>query len=117
MGAGHKHYDRARLRERFGAPSIEDAEEWVYVGKFGDTSGMTAGIPLAITATLDDPVWKTIVVTFSQGGLVEKVTIGSVSSAIADRQRRGIILGTYYDREGRMRAATQPMDNPGKEAR
>jgi hypothetical protein len=107
------HYGRARLRAEVGPPTIDDGDEWVYVGKYEDTTGVTAGMLMAITASLDDPVWKTVVVTFGPSGGVERINVGSTKSAIADGQRRGILFGVYYDRGGRVRASTQPTTTTG----
>jgi hypothetical protein len=106
-------YDRARLLKEVGPPNIDDGEEWVYVGKFQDTTGIEAGMLMAITASLDDPTWKTAVVTFSRSGVVEAVNVSSTPSAIAERQKRGILLGQYYNRDSRLRATTGATTAPG----
>jgi outer membrane protein assembly factor BamE (lipoprotein component of BamABCDE complex) len=105
-------YDRARLLKEMGPPTIDDGEEWVYVGKFEDTSAVNADMLMAITASLDDPTWKTIVVTFSPSGIVEQIGVTSSPSAVAERRKQGIFLGAYYNRGGRVRAATTPTTGP-----
>src|SRR6185437_11342928 len=57
-------YDRERLRREVGPPTVDDGEEWVYLGKYEDTSGIGLDDLLAITASLYNPTWKTVVVTF-----------------------------------------------------
>jgi hypothetical protein len=106
------HYDRARLRQEVGPPTIDDGEEWVYVGKYEDMSGAAADMLMAITASLDNPAWKTVVVTFDRSGIAERIRVGSTESAIAERQKRGILFGVYCDRSGRVRAATAPTTQP-----
>jgi hypothetical protein len=107
------HYDRARLRKEVGPPTIDDGEEWVYVGKYEDTGGLDAGMLMAVTASLDDPTWKTVVVTFDPKGIVERIRVGTTESAIAEQQKRGILFGVYYDRAGRIRSATRPTTRRG----
>ena len=107
-----EHYDRARLRERVGPPTIDDGEEWVYVGKFDESRGINADMLMAITATLDDPTWKMVVVTFGQDGAVERIRVTTLASSVGEQQRRGIILGVYYDRQGRMRTSPKPEEPP-----
>src|SRR5690242_13768645 len=64
------HYDRHRLLKEMGPPAIDEGEEWVYVGKYEHSSGINAGMLMAITASLHNPVWKTVIVTFSPSGFV-----------------------------------------------
>jgi hypothetical protein len=101
-------YDRARLRQEIGSPTIDDGEEWIYVGKFLDSRVMPLDMLLAITASLNDPTWKTVVVTFDEKGIVQGIRVGSTESAIADAKKTGILFGVYYDRAGRARATTGP---------
>jgi hypothetical protein len=105
-------YDRARMRQDFGPPTKDDGVEWVYVGKFEDSSAVSLGMLMAATASLDNPVWKTIVVTFDQSGIVERIRVGSLESSVSERQRQTILFGTYHPRESRVRAATEPATQP-----
>src|SRR5262245_42255560 len=50
-------YDRERLRREAGPPTIDDGEEWVYVGKYEDTSGVPLDMLMGITGSLDNPTW------------------------------------------------------------
>ena len=105
-------YDREMLRREVGPPSVDDGEEWVYLGKYEDTSAVGLDDLLAITGSLYNPTWKTVVVTFDTHGVVERIKVGSTESAIAERQKQGILFGVYYDRSGRVRATTAPTTKP-----
>ena len=105
-------YDRERLRREVGPPTVDDGEEWVYVGKYEDTSVVPLDMLMAITASVANPTWKTVVVTFDTHGVVESINVGSTESAIAERKKQGILFGVYYDRPGRVRATTAPTTVP-----
>ena len=115
-------YDRSRLREAAGDPTIDDGEEWVYVAKFEDSNAF--GVPLGeadgfiIYATTFNPAWKVIVVTFDTQGKVQRIRIGSADSAVADMPPAGYFLGAGFYRPMRMRAkpatqTTMPFSNGG----
>ena len=99
------HYDRTRLREDVGNPTLDDGEEWIYLAKFEENGGIGVNMLFAIYASLDNPVWKMIVVTFNSSGTVERVRVATVDSSIAERTPRQIIFGIYSNRANRVRMA------------
>ena len=106
-------YDRARLRREFGEPTIDDGEEWVYVGKCLDGWGMAAGMLFAVYGSMDNPAWKLVVVTFDRQGFVERVRVASADSSIAEYPPNRVLMGFFFRGNARVRAepappATQP---------
>jgi len=99
--------DRQGLREKVGEPTIDDGEEWVYIGKFNHAWGVPLGRLLAIVGSVNEPVWKTVVVTFDTDGIVERIRVSTTSSSIIDARRHIFLMGVPIDLPGRQRAGRE----------
>ncbi|HEV8378997.1 MAG TPA: hypothetical protein VGP99_09120, partial [Tepidisphaeraceae bacterium] len=96
-------FDREKLEELAGKPTIDAGDEWLYVGKFEDWNGIPLDMLMAIYSSGPRPVWKTTVVTFDEAGFVSGIRTSTARSEIYQRKGWWTLMGINFDKHVRVR--------------